>query len=348
MLGPFLLVGNPSSQSGRAAGRIADALAAMEARGWDVTFLETQPAGRTPGLVSDATRARPWRAVIYLGGDGTFGEVAQGLLASGTDVPLGMLPAGTANDQGKSFGVRSAPGALEENLDILAAGFVRRIDVGWVERLDKDGVIDASAWVFHSLGFGLQPDVLAQRNRDRAFVGQLPLLGEIYRDQAVYAGAVLQRTLASIVEPTKFDAIAEADGERLLLTGLTDVVVNATPVYGGAWVLDPEAEPDDGLFEMVPVFGRRDWARSALQQLQPLVVVNQFVGVLSSIGEVHRRHVSELELWLERPGREDIPSQVDGEEWVSGRHFRLTVRRQRLPVVVPEAWTPPWRRGATP
>lgn len=348
MSGPYLLVGNPSSQSGRAAERIADALAAMQARGWAVEFLQTEPEGRTPALVADAARARAWASVIYLGGDGTFGEVAQGLLASGTDVPLGMLPAGTANDQGKSFGVRSAPGALEENLDVLAAGHVRRIDVGWVERLDREGVIDASAWVFHSLGFGLQPDVLAQRNRDRAFVGQLPLLREFYRDQAVYAGAALQRTLASVVEPTKYDAILDADGERLLLTGLTDIVVNATPVYGGAWVLDAEAEPDDGLFEMVPVFGRRDWARSAIQQLQPLVVLNQFLGVLSPIGEADRRHVSRLELWLERPGREDIPSQVDGEEWVSGNHFRLEVRRQRLPVVVPAAWTPPWRRGETP
>ena len=32
-----------------------------------------------------------------------------------------------------------------------------------------------------------------------------------------------------------------------------------TRVFGGEWIFDPHAEPDDGKFELVPVTGRRDF-----------------------------------------------------------------------------------------
>ena len=53
-----------------------------------------------------------------MGGDGTFREVATGLLDSGRaeDVALAMLPTGTANDQGKSFGLDAGEAALERNV----------------------------------------------------------------------------------------------------------------------------------------------------------------------------------------------------------------------------------------
>ena len=43
----------------------------------------------------------------FLQARSAFAEVAKGILASGRPVRLGMLPTGTANDQGKSFGLES-------------------------------------------------------------------------------------------------------------------------------------------------------------------------------------------------------------------------------------------------
>ena len=101
-----LLVGNPTAQSGKAAGYLERALDGLRERGVEARLLPTEPAGRTVGLVTRAVEAERPDVVVYLGGDGTFNEVARGLLAASVDVPLGMLPMGTANNQGRSLGVR--------------------------------------------------------------------------------------------------------------------------------------------------------------------------------------------------------------------------------------------------
>ena len=96
-----LLVGNPTAQSGRNAARIVEARRLLDAGGLPHRFVATAPAGGTVGLVAAALAADPALDVaVYMGGDGTFAEVAKAILASGraAEVRLGMLPTGTAND----------------------------------------------------------------------------------------------------------------------------------------------------------------------------------------------------------------------------------------------------------
>ncbi|MCB9765578.1 MAG: hypothetical protein H6739_37735 [Alphaproteobacteria bacterium] len=337
-----LLVGNPAAQSGRAEERIQEALAAMRRRGWVVELMHTLPDGLTVNALRDRLNEGRVDVVIFLGGDGTFAEVAKGVLAADERRPLGMLPAGTANDQGRSFGIRSGPQNLARNLDIIGARHITQLDVGRVRRVNAEGREDASELVFHSVGFGMQPDILAQRNEDKELVAQFPLLRQIYRDYAVYAGATLNRYLASWVEPTKFVAEVTADGVKRRYEGLTDLVINATPVYGGNWVLDRDAEPDDGRFEVVPVAGRREWASKALLDLAKVPIWQEHFDALG-VSHTETFSAAEVEVELYRPEAADVPSQVDGEEWVDGNHFRLVVHPRLLPIITPKDWTPPWR-----
>src|SRR5262245_26484994 len=53
----YLLVANPSAQSGRNAARIERALQLLEAAGIPAAVLATQPEGRTIGLVREALDA---------------------------------------------------------------------------------------------------------------------------------------------------------------------------------------------------------------------------------------------------------------------------------------------------
>src|SRR5688572_14004558 len=111
---PVLLVANPSSQSGRSAARIERARHLLTQRGLPHRFLATAPGGATVGLVQGALADSAIHTVVEMGGDGTFAEVAKGLLASQRkDVRLAILPTGTANDQGKSFGLDADDGAME-------------------------------------------------------------------------------------------------------------------------------------------------------------------------------------------------------------------------------------------
>ena len=62
----------------------------------------------------------------------TAREVAAGLYTSARreHAALGMLPTGTANDQGRSFGLHADEAALERNVDVIRAAHETRLDVG--------------------------------------------------------------------------------------------------------------------------------------------------------------------------------------------------------------------------
>jgi diacylglycerol kinase family enzyme len=338
----YLVVGNPTAQSGKARRRIERALAAFRRHGLDATFLSTEPEGRTVEALRARLDAEPFDVVVALGGDGTFAEVAKGMLAAREPPLMGLLPAGTANDQGWSVGLRPIANALDEDLDILAEGHVLHLDVGHIECLGARDEVLAGDLFFDSAGWGLQSDILATRNRDRRAVQRIPLLRDIYRDVAVFAGATVEGLLASLVEPAAFEAEIAADGERLRYEAITDVIVKATPVYAGYWVLDRDAEPDDGRFELVTIAGRRQWFAKTLLDLRLLPLPGRAEPLRLLAGRSDAS-AARFELSFYRPERGTLTCQIDGEVWVPGDRYRVTVQPGRLPLIVRRDFVPPWR-----
>jgi diacylglycerol kinase family enzyme len=331
-----LVVGNPTAQSGRNRERIDSALALLKDAGLSADLLATLPAGKTIAAVRDALDARGYRAVIAMGGDGTFREVAAGLYTSRRreDVALGMLPTGTANDQGKSFGLDAAPAALARNVEVIRAAHETHLDVGVYRAGDAGAAPD---YFFDSCGWGLSARVLAQRNKDRALVETLGPLKELYRDQAVYAGAFLKAFLESYVIDDKLRAVATLDGQQLELSGLTDLIVKNTRVYAGAWVFDETSRHDDGIFELVPFVGKRDWASKAIRDLM-VVPLNE--EILQELGLEHSKTLrfSTLDLEIFDPeGGAPLATQLDGEEWPANPRVRIEVVRRGIRLIVPES-----------
>lgn len=66
-------------------------------------------------------------AVVALGGDGTVNEVVNGL--RGSNVPLGVIPVGTANDFARQWGI---PDDVDHAMDIILRHAAVPIDVGEV------------------------------------------------------------------------------------------------------------------------------------------------------------------------------------------------------------------------
>jgi diacylglycerol kinase family enzyme len=330
-----LLVGNPTAQSGKCQKRIDQALTLLRQAGIAVDFMATLPEGKTIAALRDALTEGDYRVVIAMGGDGTFREVAAALYSSGRHetIALGMLPTGTANDQGRSFGLGSDEGALERNLDVIYAGHETRLDVG----IYRAGDATARAeYFFDSCGWGLSARVLAQRNRDRAVVESLGPLKEVYRDQAVYAGAFIKKFLESYVIDDKFSVVGILDGERVQLDGLTDLIIKNTRVYAGAWVLDESARHDDGVFELVPFVGKLDWTSKAIFGLE-VVPLNE--DILEGIGLQHSKSLraSTMELaFVERAGGAPLATQLDGEEWPADHCVRIEVVKRGIRLIVPK------------
>lgn len=332
-----LLVGNPTAQSGKNAARITEARRLLDLAGLPHAFVATAPAGGTVRLVADALAANPALDVaVYMGGDGTFAEVAKAILASGraADVRLGMLPTGTANDQGKSFGLDAGDTDLERNVRVLAAGHEARLDAGRIRAYDHAGATLRDDWFFDSAGWGISPRVLALRNEDRKAIADIPLVRDVWRDQLVYAGALLRTFLASYVDDGKFDVRVTADGVTQEWRGLTNLVVKGTRIYGGLWVFDAAARPDDGKFEVVPFVGKRDWVSKAIVHLDGSGVAAE---ALAAVGVRQSANLSAATIELEideQPGQL-VHAQIDGEEFPSAARIRIDVSACALRLIVP-------------
>jgi diacylglycerol kinase family enzyme len=329
-----LLCANPHAQSGRNRERIARAQAELAGLGIPCDLLPTLPSGATAGAVCAALRAADYRSVIAMGGDGTFRDVAAGLLDSGLaeEVTLGFLPTGTANDQGRSFGLDASEAALARNVAVVVAGVETRLDAGRITL----GAAPPS-YFFDSAGWGISARVLAARNRDRGFIERVPVLRDLYRDQWVYAGALLRTFLESYVQSDKFDAEVEVDGARVELAGLTDLILKNTRVYGGAWVFDPTARHDDGAFEIVPFHGRRDWTSKAIVSLDGNPLTEE---MLNQLGIHHSRGLRGARMrfaFRRAPDAAPLCAQVDGEEAPASASAEVTVVPRAVRLLVPAA-----------
>jgi diacylglycerol kinase family enzyme len=331
-----LLVGNPTAQSGKNAARIEKAQRTFVELGARCETFPTLPRGATVPALRERLDREGCDVVVAMGGDGTFREVGAALLGSSrrASIAMGMLPTGTANDQGKSFGIEASEWALERNVAIALGDHETRLDAGHLRAHDEAGAVLHEGVFFDSAGWGLMARVLGVRNEDRAVVEELGPLKALYRDQLVYAGAFARTFLASYVERDKFTAEIEADGEVHRFSGLTDLVVKGTRVYAGAWVFDPTSRHDDGLFELVPFVGKRDWASKALLHVEGNPLTEK---LLNLVGIEHSRgfRFRQLSMRLVPEGEVAVSAQMDGEEIPGAERFSIDVEKEALRLVVP-------------
>lgn len=126
-----LLVYNPAA--GRISVRpfIGGVIRALSDHGWRLEVAESVNGRHTTQLAHMAAREK-YRAVFAIGGDGTAGQAASGLLGSQT--ALGVLPAGTSNVWARELGMKAFVwprwGALRENARLLAENEPSPVDVG--------------------------------------------------------------------------------------------------------------------------------------------------------------------------------------------------------------------------
>jgi diacylglycerol kinase family enzyme len=197
---------------------------------------------------------------------------------------------------------------------------------------------------FDSFSVGLGAASLETRNRDRELVGKIPGLGAVYRDQLVYAGAVLKRFAESYVTDVKFDLEAIIDGVHHDLGHVLDVIIKNTKIFGGEWIFDPDTESDDGRFELVPITGRRDFGTKLIGTLR-----RSPVGLddLSELGLEHAPPITGSRFELVVSG--GMPSaQCDGEEIPPGDRYRVSAVPRALRLIVPREEVEPSAASSLP
>lgn len=119
---------NPVSGESAVTEHIDRIVAIYQAHGYVMSLYRLTFGGDSPeGILSglDAT----YHHILIAGGDGTVNYVVNILKNSGLDIPVALLPAGTANDFAVTLGI---PNDIEKACRDILSGEVRPIDLGRV------------------------------------------------------------------------------------------------------------------------------------------------------------------------------------------------------------------------
>jgi diacylglycerol kinase (ATP) len=215
---------NPAAGRGRE--RIDGYLSLLQRHLQSFDHILTGHAGHEIDLVDEALESG-YKSIVAVGGDGTWSVVADRIIRSGrTDVTLGLLPAGTGNDFGKSLGITYD--RRDAVLQGIASGQRRTIDVGRVEQRHFLNIV----------GFGFDIAVI-----DDA-VG-IPIL----KGDLLYQFCALRQLFRFRGIPI---ALSDGSSSPVRDTLLMLIIANAN-YFGGSFHIAPEASLEDGKLDAVSI-----------------------------------------------------------------------------------------------
>ena len=158
--------------------------------------------------------------VVAVGGDGTVQMVARQLLGSG--IPLGILPAGSANGMARELQIPNTPA---EALSIIVNGTIKEADI---IRINNQEIC------LHLSDIGLNAKLIKyfQESNWRGKLGYARVLFKALRKK----------------RPMK--VLIDLNGEKVERAAFMIVLANATQ-YGTGAVINPKGSLYDGVFEVV-------------------------------------------------------------------------------------------------
>ncbi len=200
----------------------------------DVSFVPTEAAGHGIELAERAVRQGA-TTVFSLGGDGTHSEVVNGIMRAEADVgaiTLGVLPAGTGGDLAR---ILEPPRDPIEAARYATTVESRPIDIGVADFVDADGR-PARRYFLNvaSFGIGGLVDTIVNES-SKALGGRVAFFVGTVRALLKYRPATVRLWL---------------DGEDVGEHTIQLVAIGNGRYCGGGMFMAPEAELDDGVFDV--------------------------------------------------------------------------------------------------
>jgi YegS/Rv2252/BmrU family lipid kinase len=247
MPGPrTLLIVNPSAQNGQLGRRWPELGAALRRELGSFEEALTSSPGDATSLARQAIESGV-DTVVAVGGDGTTNEVVNGFFdgdrALGSETALAVLPFGTGGDFRRSVGLsrdtRMAARALAER-------HTRTIDVGHLELTGRDGAPQSRIFINIS-SFGVSG-----------------LVDEYVNQTSKRLGGRLSFMLATARAGFTYDnqrvrLVFDGDERGAVDTTIYVVAVANGRYFGGGMCIAPDAELDDGQFDVVAMGDLGRW-----------------------------------------------------------------------------------------
>ena len=295
-----LIVANLRSGGGRARDYLPLVTNAFRRVGREYELIVPPAAEATAPLLTEFLSAgRPeFDQVTVIGGDGTLNGAVNGILASGSNLPLGIIPCGTGNEIVRSLGIPKDP---EKAVEIILRGQVCPVDVGRVN----------NRYFLHIFGLGYDVQVIKMVNMLRARY-------RFARNRSVYYLSALL-LLSSGFDP--FPVKVQV-GERVFSGRAIMIVAANGRMYGERLLALPAPSLSDGLLDLYLLQELRTRSfRKTTRLLRRLPVPELSVQRCSAV----RIHLDQR--------RE---AQVDGSLLGPAQTFDLSLLPRRISVIHPD------------
>lgn len=225
-----------------AAGKGAAVHAAQEARdrfselGIDVVSLQGASAESSLKLAEAAVKDERLDALVVCGGDGLINLALQA--QAQTDVPLGIIPAGTGNDHSREYNIPTDP---KKAADVIAHGFYTTTDLGRITEMPFDADSDYQADPSKQRWFG----TIACAGFDSLVTDRTNRM-KWPRGRNRYNLAIVMEVLNWRTLPTRI----LLDGEKLIEDDIKLCSIGNTRTYGGGMQICPHANHHDGQLDL--------------------------------------------------------------------------------------------------
>lgn len=245
-----VVIVNPHSQGGKLGKRWVE-LADTIGRAFPFDEAVTKSAGDATRLTREALKAGAER-VVAIGGDGTINEVVNGFFdehgeAVSPDASFALIPFGTGGDFRRTMNI---PKDVADAAAVIKANHKKKIDVGKLELTTPSG--GKTLRMFANIAsFGVSGVVDRLVNESGKKFGRLSFAVATARATWSYKNQRVQMIFDGNIE------------DRVEATVNTVAVANGR-YFGGAMMVAPDAEIDDGVFDVIAMgdFGFGDLLKS--------------------------------------------------------------------------------------
>ena len=238
-----IVIVNPASASGSTGDWWPQIASDLRSQFGSFQVRFTKHRGDAGALAAEAAR-KGAKYIIACGGDGTVSEVANGILSSGKDVELGILPSGTGGDFRRSLEI---PSQSRDAARVLREGQTVRIDVGRISYIDHNGN-EAMRYFLGVASCGMSTKVIERVKEGGP--DWLPTNTPKWIGGRISFGASLLQT-AMRTTPTRLVVQLDDSHERNLV--VSNLCIANARYFGGGMKIAPDAKLTDGKFDVVGI-----------------------------------------------------------------------------------------------
>ena len=301
----LLFIYNPNSGKGNIRKEVSFILESFSAKGFDIRVFPTAKSGDASDIARN--EAHNYNLLVCAGGDGTFNEVAKGLMEAeknGENIPVvGYIPVGTVNDFATSLEI---PKEVEEAVEVILNGTERAVDIGSF-CVGEQG--DLYSYFTYVAAFGAFTEVSYETSQDiKNVIGK---------------AAYFLEGVKSLQKIRPYHLKISYDSNVIEDDFIFGMIANSKSVGGFKGITGPEVYLDDGEFDAI-------FVKTPKNPLDLQNIINSFILMDMKTDNICHFHSGDIMIEAD----ESLQWTLDGEDGGAHESIRIHNYKQALKVKV--------------